>query len=687
MNAVFILIGEFMSKKLKNTTSTAAENKNLTSPKTNYHFLLKAGIVFAAVASLAAFCIFALALASIITLPGGLIAVLGLIGIVSAAVGIYGFYKRPKEISSFKNETSTGFICDSSELEVVKNEFMNEPIAQLFSLIEKKCNYVPLYSNTPEGTKRTQKGILHIEVEKYLNNLYSLEKLQKQQEDLKIVLTSKGSDGFGDVIWGIRSIQAMQALLPLAHFSIVSDALDKFQLFVSPSPKLKLIEAKGSVKDFPEKDIGRQALSESDLVLDGPYLWYQDALSQIYDLDMETLVSEGRFLQGYEYDCARYWPNWAEDAIPNRFLSGVGDNAYGIFIIEELRNFFNTVSLPEDKTQYIQNLENEALKITLNRINSDGKSPMYFGYGEHLPAFFLETVTRLEDQNNATEDVIILLKSRDSEALEKYIEALKKDPLQNVSSIVTVEDVYPISDEELERLDKYAQTRSFYEATWLSEAKKKQADLRKQIPPGQNYLTVSKELVRFSEKGKRIIIVEPDTLNQKDMMAIYKFTQAITMTTGDQSLSEAISANKQILYDPRKTDSLVWLIQIAKREGLMLVAELFELCLSKSNVKRAVEILSSPEYAQQNLKLTALCQNNDFSKALQQMVCRRLITNQHPQIKPVEAEIHTLVEAICSAEQTLEARAQLMRQLKEVSENLIELINNPEVAASPRSGF
>jgi len=53
-------------------------------------------------------------------------------------------------------------------------------------------------------------------------------------------------------------------------------------------------------------------------------------------------------------------------------------------------------------------------------------------------------VSRFEDKNASTQDVIILLKSRDPKALNKLVNVLKEKPLENISSVVSIKDQHSI---------------------------------------------------------------------------------------------------------------------------------------------------------------------------------------------------------------------------------------------------
>lgn len=558
-----------------------------------------------------------------------------------------------------------------------KDRRPNKSLFQLLSNIETACRSIESDSSQIEKGK---KGILHIEVEKYLNSVYPFYSIQTQP--FSIVLTSKASDGFGDVIWGVRALQALQPLLPNAHFSIISDALDKFQLFIPPSSNISLIYADFMAayrpREFSDKARGRATLENCDLVINGPYLWHTAALSSVFEIDIKTLVAENRYIEGLEYDCARYFPSWADQILTNTFLSGIGDNAYGIFIIDELKQFSrrDTPLSSAERVHYIQELESTRLKKTLTRIEPDGNCPIYWGYGELLPTKFLEVVSRIEDKSTSTQDVIILLKSRDPGAIDEFVNALQKKPLINVSSITQVKDEYPISDEELEASDARAKDSRRYDPSWISAAKQAQTELRAKIPAGEDCLTLIQELINFSQPGKKIMIVTPDGLTQTDMMAIYKFTEPVTMVTGDQSLSEGISANKHILYDPRKADTLNWLIEIARRNELVLVSDLLKLCAFEDNVVRMVEILSDPEYARQNKVLSVLCQQRDLSPALQHMVCRRLVTSQHRDLQVLENEMHVQIESIFSSKTSESLKHQLIQQLLESNQDLLNKIEH-----------
>ncbi|MDX2346680.1 MAG: hypothetical protein QNK11_07420 [Legionella sp.] len=120
-----------------------------------------------------------------------------------------------------------------------------------------------------------------------------------------------------------------------------------------------------------------------------------------------------------------------------------------------------------------------------------------------------------------------------------------------------------------------------------------------------------------------------------------------------------------------------WLVKIAERNELMLVAELLELCASDGKVDRMIEILSNPEYANQNNTLSALCQEQDLSKALQAMVSRRLFTNKHRDLEQLESDIHTQIEVFVSSSDMPEvSQMQLHQELVKSHHALVDKITN-----------
>ena len=98
---------------------------------------------------------------------------------------------------------------------------------------------------------------------------------------------------------------------------------------------------------------------------------------------------------------------------------------------------------------------------------------------------------------------------------------------------------------------------------------------------------------------------------------MHQMSEPITLLIGDQSLSEGITMQKPFLYDPRKIDSLEWMIRLAKRNNLLVIAEYLDAFTYKKNPTQVVEILQNPKLMEEKKEFISICsERNLYRKKL-----------------------------------------------------------------------
>lgn len=498
------------------------------------------------------------------------------------------------------------------------------------------------------------KATTHIQIEKWLNSQYHSHKLKGSK--LKITLISKGSGGFGDVIWGVRAIKALLDTFPNAQISIISDALDKFQQVNATegiSGGIELIE-------HNDKEKVSENLDSCNVAIDGPY---PNGRSQLFGWDFEPvkrLIKSRRLITGIEYDRGDYDSKWWKEKKPSTFISGIGDNTYGIFIIEELRDFVGSSKLPlssSEKTELVERLKDPAIKSLIQNTTSKGNYPLYFGYGYQRQKEFVEIITRYEATHDKDDNVVIMLLSGGGSVFDEkgLLESLQANPPSNIASISTLSPKYRYSDEELHQFaDNYSHLGVTFESL-----KERQSD----IPEGHDYMIQERELIKLANHGRKIYIIKPGKgVAKNDMMIMHKISESISMLTGDQSLSEGISMGKMLLYDPRKIESLQWLIRLAKRNNLNLIAEYFDAFTFKKDVSKIIELLNNPNLKEEKDRLFEICRKRNLAESLQQMVSRRVFNIKTEfKTEELENEIHQWFDT--SQDDESERLESLMNQL------------------------
>ena len=541
---------------------------------------------------------------------------------------------------------------------------MFNPVEQKELLIQSVSDALNVNKDLSENYR---KAVLHITVEKWLNSQY-LSTLDKNIS-LNITLISKGSGGFGDVIWGFRAIQVIQNFLPQAKIAIISDALDKFkQLNVTEGHNTNI-----EFIDFKDRNAVLKNLSQCDLGIDGPYphgpAYLSANDSEITDL-IQSLRENKRLISGIEYDRGDYDSSWWEQKKPSVFLSGLGDNAYGIFLVDELIDFAKTSSILSraDKIKLIGQIKNRAVREIILAKYLNDQDRIYFGYGHHEQKEFIEVITNYEDLSEKDGDIIIVLVNAEGTGLDEQnlVDELKQNPLKNISSISTIFPFYYQSDEQIQELVKK------YSKRFGLNFEDLKAKRDKIFAPGQEYIVEEKELIKFSHKRRKAFILMPGSLTTIDMMTMYKVSEAISLRTGDQSLGEGISKKDAILYDPRKVETLRWMIRLAERNQLSLIAEFMNSFTFKKDVKRVVELLKDPKLVEEKEKLLDLCQKRNLAHALQGIVSRRIFHLKTGfKGENIEDELHDLAEGVLSGHvednQLLEDVVTLHKNIQDLS--------------------
>jgi hypothetical protein len=372
--------------------------------------------------------------------------------------------------------------------------------------------------------------------------------------------------GFGDLLFGLKLADTLVKNLPSIEIALVflDDQIKQSLPLVQEYPHL--VNCCYTSKTLP----GQFKDPKSGICI-GAASFYPSSIQICTEL---YLSNKYPFLLLPEYGLS-YSQGNHNDEISFKNLkftrvAGLARSEYGIFIDRRIKEAVEEDrSSRRDPLNHLHELS-EGLRKEIIRDQSPPKysseTDLYFGYGHSLPSqkHFIRLVAHLE-KNKSNKNIDMLLILRDPDKLESIFD---------------------------ERLREELAQQGF----------------------GQIEITGSPSreprIIKLKDSGRSLRIIPKKGLSHRDFETCLLMSQPLSLITGDQSLSEGISANKIFIYE-------LFVHKILLAESFISLASELRLPLVEEYFKRAIvkrEDLTYRESSQYDELATKFLLNEDFIK-------------------------------------------------------------------------
>lgn len=423
-----------------------------------------------------------------------------------------------------------------------------------------------------------------------------------------IIINVCDCDGFGDILAALKFADIIKKSDPTINLAIVFEdevTMRKTESVASEYPYLK--------NCYLLENLPVEFKNPKSGLCVGVASFYEISSSDL-QYDRMGLDRDYPYLKLPEYSCL---------GVPNNFLSnlkitGLGDHEYGIFVDRTLISKVKSDRKQQiDPVTHVSELSDNTLQSQIlngRKIDSySSEANLYFGYGHYVDSHFhfIRSVMELEKVNNKNIDMVLIV----------------DDPQELQSKIF---------------LDTQLQKE-------LEEQGIGKIDIVHPTTKGGMFTSS----MTLSRSQKTLRIITRSKIAHCDFETCLLMSQPLTLITGDQSLSEAISTDKIILYElyRHKIGLGQSLIKLANKLALPLVAEYFthtitpvpglsisEFGFIKSEDYHRIssQFLLNNEFKQQWRKFIAyIRKNKSLNDKFLLLMIRKLACNYFPKIQAI----------------------------------------------------